>query len=139
MLAPFTLHVAVFVLDEHTAHTHIAESEQHARLGGAAVAPGAADFLVIGLDAGRDIGMKHETHIRFVDTHAKRDGGNDNNAALGEKAVLVGGARLRVHPGVIGERGKTLIVEVRRRFLGFLARQAIDDAALALAVFETIE
>ena len=49
--------------------------------------------------------MRHEAHVRLVDAHAERDGGDDHDAVLVDEAVLVAGAHVRVEPGVIGQRG----------------------------------
>ena len=49
---------------------------------GFAVAAGAADLLVVGLDRARDVGVHHEADVRLVDAHAEGVGGHhDRDAA----------------------------------------------------------
>ena len=58
MCAPLVVLARVFVVDEHAAHADVAEAEQHMRFGGAPVAAGAADLLIIGLQAARQVGVE---------------------------------------------------------------------------------
>ena len=48
----------VLFLDELATHSDVVEAVEHVRIGGRAVAPGAADLLVVGLDAARQVGME---------------------------------------------------------------------------------
>ena len=106
------------------------------RFGGFAVAAGAADLLIITLDAGRQIGVEHKAHIALVDAHAEGDGGDHHHIRLGHEGILMRLAHLLRHAGVIGERLDAFRGEERGRFLRALARQAIDDAALARPRFD---
>ena len=79
---------------DHAALLHdVGQAIGHPGAGGLAVAPGAAGFLIIGLDALRQIEMRHEAHVRLVDAHAERDGGDDHDAVLVDEAILVSGAQ----------------------------------------------
>ena len=50
-----------------------------------AVTSSSAGLLVIPLDGLRQIEMDHESHIRFVDTHAEGDGGHHDQTVLTQK------------------------------------------------------
>ena len=116
---------------EHLAQGNdILQAIDHPRVGRQAVAPGAAGFLVIGLDALRQVEMRDEAHVRFVDAHAEGDGGNDDDAFFVEETRLVGGAHVRSEAGVIRQRGQALRGEPGGDFVHALARQAIDDAGV---------
>jgi hypothetical protein len=67
-----------------------------------AVAPGAAGLLVIGLDALGDRRMRDQPHIGLVDPHAECDGGGDHHLFRIDERSLVGGAQLRLQPGMVG-------------------------------------
>ena len=131
MLAALALLARFLLVDEDAAHADVAEAEQHVGFGLGAVASGAADLLVIGFQAARQVGMKHETDIGFVDAHAEGDGRDHDDGRLGHEAALVEIAQLLVQPGVIGQRRDAILAKERRGLLGLLAREAIDDAALA--------
>src|SRR5713226_6788548 len=68
------------------------------------VAPGAAGFLVISLQALRRVEMDDEADIGLVDAHAEGDRRDDDDALLLEEAVLVALPRRRLEPGMIGQR-----------------------------------
>ena len=132
VLAAPSLLARILVLDELAAHPDVRETVEHVRLGARAVAPGAADLLVVRLDAARQIGVEHVAHVRLVDPHPEGDGGDDDHTRLAHEHVLVLLARLGVHPRVIGKRADPARRKQRRRLLGLLPRQAVDDAARAL-------
>jgi hypothetical protein len=52
----------------------VAEAVGHPRVGGRAVAAGAAGLLVIALDALRQVEVRDEAHVGLVDAHAEGDG-----------------------------------------------------------------
>ncbi len=70
----------------------VLQAVDHPRLGRFAVATGAAGFLIVGLDALRQIEMRDEAHVGFVDAHAERDGRDDHHRVVAQKAVLIRGA-----------------------------------------------
>ena len=129
MGAPLVLRRCILAINEKPPHADIAKSEQHMRLRRLTVAPCPADFLVIGFQIARQIGVKDIRDIRLVDPHAERDGRHHHNARLGHEAVLVGVARLLGHAGMIGQRPYAVAVEEGGGLFRLFARQAIDDAA----------
>ena len=100
---------------------------------GVAVAPGPPELLVVGLDRGRQVDMDDVAHVRLVDAHAEGDGRDHDDAGLGDEAVEPLAPDVGIHAGVVGERLVTLARELAGRLLALGARQAVDDAALALA------
>ena len=111
----------------------------HPGFGRFAVAPGAAGFLVVGLDALGQVEVGDETDIGLVDAHAEGDGGAHDQAFLAQEAALVGGAFGSGQAGVVGQGGIALGRQPFGGFLDLLARQAIDDAGLALAAGQEAE
>ncbi len=100
-IVPLVLLVGVGVVD-HLPQAHdVLQSVDHPCVGRLAVAPGAAGFLVVGLDALRQVEMGDEAHVGPVDPHAEGDGGNDDHIVLGEEAVLVFRPHLRAQAGVV--------------------------------------
>ena len=112
---------------------HIAEAVGHPRFRRQSVTPGAAGLLVVALHALGQVQVRHETHVGLVDAHAEGDGGHHHHPFLAQEALLVGGARGRVHAGVVGQCGKALFGQKGRRLVHALARQAVDDAGLTAA------
>ena len=78
----------VLFLDELATHSDVVEAVEHVRIGGRAVAPGAADLLIVGLDAARQVGMEDVAHVRLVDPHAEGDGGDDDHAGIWKQSDL---------------------------------------------------
>ena len=132
VLAALAVGPRILVLDELPAHPDVREPVEHVRLGRPAVAPGAADLLVVGLDAARQVGMEDVAHVGLVDPHAEGDRGDDDHARLGHEKVLVRLAVRRIHAGVVGQRPDPVRGQQRRGLFGLPARQAVDDAALAV-------
>ena len=56
---------------------------------GQAVAPRAADLLIIALDAFRQIEMNDEAHVRFIDAHTKGDGRHDDLRIITNEGFLI--------------------------------------------------
>ena len=131
VLAPPSLRPRVLVLDELPAHPDVGKPVEHVRLGRRPVASRAANLLIVRLDASRQVGMEDIAHIRLVDAHPERDGGDHDHARLGHELVLVRLALRGVHPRMVGQRPHPGGCEQRRRLLGLLPRKAVDDAALA--------
>jgi hypothetical protein len=90
------------------------------------VAAGAADFLIIALDAARQRGVNHGPNIGFVDAHAECDGGNDDLQLAGSEQSLHPITLLRRHPGMIGGGGK-FPLQLQAKQFGFLAGWRVDD------------
>ena len=139
MFAALAILASGLLVDEQAPHADVAEAEEQMRVRRPAVAPGTADLLVVGFEARRQIHVKHEAYVGLVDAHAERDGRRHDEMGLGHEAVLVRLARLLAHSGVIGERAHAVAFKKRRRLLGTLAREAIDDAAFARVVLQKCE
>ena len=117
---------------DHAALLHdVGQAIGHPGAGGLAVAAGAAGFLVIGLDALRQIEMRDEAHVGLVDAHAERDGGDDHDAVLVDEAILVAGALPAIEARMIGQCRDAGLGQRSRGILDLGARQAIDDAGIA--------
>ena len=58
--------------DLAAAQLDVAGAVERERVGGQAVAAGAADLLVIGLDRRRHVGVEDEAHVRLVDRPCRR-------------------------------------------------------------------
>ena len=82
-------------LDEAAAQRDVLGAVEHQRVGRQAVAPGAPGLLIVGLDAGWQVQMGDEAHVRLVDAHAESDGGyHDNRLAMLEACWLASRAAL---------------------------------------------
>jgi hypothetical protein len=90
--------------------------------------PGRPDLLIIGFQATRQICVKDIDDIRFVDSHAKRDGRHHHHAGLGHEAVLVGVARLLGHASVISQRPNLILSEKRSQCLFLRGRYPISSS-----------
>ena len=75
--------------------------------------------------------MDNEAHVGLVDAHSEGYGGHDDVDLFHEEIVLSLRARVAVEAGMIGSGLDVVGLEHRRQFLHLLARQAVDDAALA--------
>ena len=130
MFAPLVVVVPLVVLDKDAALANIVQAIQHEGVGGLAIASGAAQFLVIFLHIAGQVGVKDVAHVGFVDAHAKGDGGHHDDARLGHEGLLVGGPLGAVESRVVGQRAETVFHQQLRRRFRFLARQAVNDAAV---------
>ena len=139
VFAALPVGAGILVFDKHPPHADILQPVDHVRLGISPVPARAADFLIIGLYAAGQVDVEDEPDVRFVDPHAEGDCGDDDNGGIGHERVLVGLANTRIHARVIGERVDAVVAQILRRFLGFLAGQAIDDAACAPVPFEEVD
>ena len=83
--------------------------------------------------------MDHVAHVGFVDAHAESDRRDDHIHLLVQKLVLIGGARRRVHAGVIGSHFDIVGGQQLRKLLDLLAAQAVDDARLALVALDVAD
>ena len=126
----------VALVDLHAAQPDVAHAVERQRIGGQAVAAGAADLLIIALDIGRHVGVKDEADVRLVDAHAERHGRDHDDAVLLQENILVARARRRLHAGVIGQRLDAVLAQEIGKLLGLAPRGAIDDAALPAMAFD---
>jgi len=83
---------------------HVVQAVGHPRVGGLAVAPGAAGFLVIAFDVFGHVQVRHKAHIGLVDAHAKGNGGHHDHALFAQKFGLIGLTLMRRQAGVIHHR-----------------------------------
>ena len=113
---------------------HILQAIGHPCIGGQAVTPGTAGFLVVALNVLGHIQMGDKAHIGLVDAHAEGDGGHHHHALFAQKPVLVVLAHPAVQPGVVGQRTDTGVHQSLCHIFHPLARLAIDDARIALVL-----
>jgi len=106
------------LIDEHAPHADIVKTIEHQCLGWRAISPGAADFLVIGFDAGRQIEMTDKADVGLVNAHAERNRRHHDHRAFAHEAILVEFACFRLLSRVIGDRQMTGIVEKVGDLLG---------------------
>ena len=121
------------LVDLAAAQADVLGAVERQRLGRGAVAAGAADLLIIGLDRLGQVGVRDPADVGFVDPHAKGDRGRDHQPVLALEPRLGGAAGLGLHPAVIGERGDAGGVQRRLERLGLGAGGAVDDARLPAA------
>ena len=132
LLEPLELLAALPLLDQLAQLHHLAEAVEEERRRGQSVAPRPARLLVVALYALRQVEVRDETDVRFVDAHPEGDGGADDEALLAQEACLVFATLRRVEPGVVGRGGDAFAAQEIRRLLRLLAAQAIDDSGIAL-------
>ncbi len=140
--APLLAHARRFarIIVEHpyAAH-HIAGAVEQNGARWRAVAARAADLLIISFDRRRHVGVDDETDVRLVDAHAEGDRRDNDEIGLGEEIVEEARSRLRVEARMIGGGAAAVLVEEGGELLGLAARQAIDNALLAIVVFQEVE
>ena len=103
------------------------------------VAPGTAGLLIITFKALRNVIMDYETHIRFVDSHTEGNRCHNDIQFLHEEVVLCPGACLGVESGMIGCGLYVIGLQDGGQFFHFLARQAVDDTALASMLLDELD
>jgi hypothetical protein len=109
---------------------HVLHAVHHPGGGGLAVAAGATGFLIIGLDAFRQIQVGHEAYVRFVYPHTEGDGGHHYQTVFPQKSVLVLLPLLARKASVVGQGVESLLHQPVGRLFHFVARQAIDNAGI---------
>ena len=100
------------------------------------IAAGATRFLIVSLETLGNVVMYDESHIGLVDAHAEGDGRHDDVYFLLDEVVLRHRSHLGVESGVVGRGLEAVELQLLRQFLHLLARQAVDDATLALVLPE---
>ena len=111
---------------------HIGQTVAHPGIGGLAIAPGTAGFLVVAFDVFRHIQVAHKTHVGLVDAHAEGDGGDHHNALVAQETILVGAADFGLQPRVVGQRIDALGAQQAGNLFHALARLAVNDTRVAL-------
>jgi hypothetical protein len=76
------------LVDLRAAQADVVGAIERQRVGRRAVAPGAADLLVIALDRLRQVGMGDPADVGLVDAHAEGDGGDDDQPVLAAGTAL---------------------------------------------------
>ena len=96
----------------------------------------ASGLLVVSLQALGYVVVEDESHVGLVDAHAEGYGGHDDIDALHEEVVLGLRARGAVEAGMIGRRLDVVGLELGRQFFYRLARETVDDTALARVLLD---
>ena len=105
----------------------------------ASVTTGAARLLVITFKALGDVVMDNEAHIRFVDTHAEGDGGDNHIHFLHQEFVLILFTGLAIESCVIRECLDAVHHQSFGQFLHFFTAEAIHDARLSLVLLDIFD
>ena len=111
----------------------VARTEVQHALARLTVAPGAAGFLVIGLQRAWQVEVHDPAHIGLVDAHAEGHGGHHDRGGIADEFALVVVALRGVESGVVRQGFDAIGQQARGDVVDALARQAVDDAAAALA------
>ena len=106
---------------------------------GSAVAAGAANFLIVGFDRRRHVGVKDEADVRLVDPHAEGDGRADNAIVLAQEGVLIVAAHGMIEPGVVGQRTPAGAGEFRGELFRPASGGAVDDARFAAVGVDLVD
>ncbi|MCG3120600.1 MAG: hypothetical protein ALAOOOJD_03365 [bacterium] len=128
-----------FLIDKESDLRHIAVAQQQQAIRAQPVAAGAADFLIIRFKVFRQIIMNDEAHVRFVDPHAERNGGDDNLRVIAEKGFLILRALFVGQAGMIGPRRVAELLQHRGQLIHLLAREAINNAGLLRMLLQKFE
>jgi len=82
--------------------------------------------------------VRDGAHVRLVDAHAEGVGRDDDLGGAGHERVLALRARLRAHPGVVGDGGDALGGDPLRELVCVLARPRVDDRGARALVGEHV-
>ena len=96
-------------------------------VGRLAVAAGAAELLVVGVERAGDVRVQDPAHVRLVDAHPERDGGADDPSGAAEERVHPSAALRGGEAGVIQGRAVSGREQHVPRELGARARGRVDD------------
>ena len=110
---------------------HIAQAIGHPGIGGQAVAPCPACFLVVAFNIFWHVQMRDKAHVGLVDTHAKRNGGHHHHAIVTQKFILPFLPQTGVKPGVIGHGIDACALQCVSNFFYPFAGLAIHNTCLA--------
>src|SRR5262244_1244297 len=94
------------------------------------IPPGATGFLVIIFYALGNIIMNNEPDVRFIDTHTKRDSGNNYLYIFIEKLILPFGSDLTVDPGMISNRLNIIFLKKFSELFCCFSICCVDDPTL---------
>ena len=99
--------------------------------GGQAVTAGPAGLLVVPLNRLGQVQVGHVAHVRLVDAHAERDGGDHGDTVLAQETRLVRGPGPRVEAGVVRQRLDPVRRQELSRLLDGSPGQAVHDARVS--------
>ena len=105
----------------------------------ASISSGTSGFLIIPLQAFRNIIVNHITHIRFVNTHTESNRGHDHIDFFHKEIILILCSCGRIHSGMIGTGINPICLKYLGKFLYFLPAQAIDDTRLFRIVLDELD
>jgi len=120
-------------VDLHSAKADVVCSEKRECFGGRSVTARTANFLVIGFDAFRQIGVRDPADVGFVDTHAESDGSDHDETVVRLKTAFDVSALIGLHTCVVGKCIVIGVTERLRQRFGFGPRPAIDNSRLAFS------
>ena len=125
--------VRVVAFEEGLVDAAVYKGVKQDRSGRQAVAAGAADLLVEGLDRRGQGEVDDGAYVRLVDTHSEGDGGDDDIQLACLELALDALANLGCESSVVSGGGK-LAAEFAGEFLGHAARWGVDDGGPACLV-----
>ena len=121
----------VVALEEELVDLAVGVGVQQDGAAGLAVAAGAADLLVVGLDRGGQGDVEDGADVGLVDAHAEGDGGDDDLELAGLEVALDALADAGLEAGVVGGGAAS---EHGGELLGGLARGGVDDGGAVLGL-----
>ena len=96
------------------------------------ISAGTTRLLIVALKRFGYIVMDYKTHVRFVDTHSKRNSGHNHLTTLHQEGVLCLASHGGIHTGMIRQGFDIVYLQAGGKFFYGLAAQAIDDARFAV-------
>lgn len=130
-------HLGVVALEEELVRLAVDEVV-HEHRAGFAVTAGAANLLVVALDAAGEREMEHRSHVGFVDAHAERDGGDDDVEVAVEERGLRLFTRLVRQTRVVRRDAQAAREDFGGGF-GALAGGGVDDGGRAALLEQPLE
>ena len=107
--------------------------EQH-RLGGQAITPGTAGFLIVRLDITRNVEVNHKSHVGFVNSHTECDGRDHDLQIIALEFLLHAGAHRVFQPGMIRRGAKTPALQASGGVFHLRPTVAVNNSGLAALV-----
>src|ERR1700722_5959005 len=129
----------VALVDLPATQGNVAGAIESERIGRQAVPARAADLLIVRLDRRGQIGVKNKAHVRLVDPPAEGNGGEDDDSGLSQERVLIDASGVPLHARMVRKRAPAVAGKLLRQLLGATPRGAIDDAALAFVLLQSID
>ena len=102
-------HVVIFEPVKKTlVHLDVGPRVKHHAIAGQPITSGSTNLLIPRLNILRHVAMNHESHVRFVDAHAKRDRRDNHINVIPLKRFLIAGAFVGFKARVVRQRANTL-------------------------------